>query len=79
MIYTFLISVVFIAEIIIALTVLINLIKLDKAVLKFDETVCLFNSKIKDIGALIKGISSQVYEIIESELKNIFKLFLLGT
>ena len=59
MIYTFLISIVFIAELIITITILQNLIKLDKAVISLDETLVEMKPSIKDIGDLCRKISEQ--------------------
>lgn len=59
MIYTFLITIVFIAELIIAITILQNLHKLDKKVIELDETVGKMNPSIKDISRLVRKISEQ--------------------
>lgn len=63
MIYTFLISLVFIAEIIITITIIQNLFKLDKAILSLNETITLAKSGIKDIAVLSKNISFQIVEL----------------
>ena len=63
MIYTFLISVVFIAEIIIAITLFQVLLRLDKAVLDLNETVVLAKPGIKDISELVRKISEQYKEL----------------
>ena len=59
MVYTILISVVFIAELIIAIAVIQNLIKLDKILLEFDGTISETKSGITDIVELIHKISEQ--------------------
>lgn len=59
MIYTILISVVFIAELIITITILQNLIKLDKAILNLDSSIEVTKSGVKDICVLFRKISEQ--------------------
>ena len=59
MVYTILISVVFIAELIIAVTVIQNLLRLDKAVLNLSETVLETQSGIRDISVLARKITEQ--------------------
>lgn len=59
MVYTILISIVFIAELIIAITIIQSLIKLDKKVLNLNLTLVKLNPKIKDISSLITKISEQ--------------------
>jgi hypothetical protein len=71
MVYTILISIVFIAEIIIAITILQNLLRLDKAVIELNETVLLAQPGIKDIANLSKNISEQAVEISEQFVKKI--------
>ena len=66
MVYTFLISVVFIAEVIIAITVFQALSKLDKAVLELNETVTMAKPGIKDISELVRKISEQYKEFAEN-------------
>ena len=63
MIFTFLITIVFIAEIIIAIAAVITLLKLDKKVLEFNEMVTLAKPKVTDISKLISGISEQWLEM----------------
>ena len=62
MIYTFLISMVFIAEIIIAVSLIQVLLRLDKAILGVNEIVTLAKPGIKDISDLVKKISEQTVE-----------------
>lgn len=59
MVYTILISIVFIAELIIAVTVVQNLFRLDKAVLDLDDTITATRSGIKDVSELMRKISEQ--------------------
>lgn len=63
MVYTILISIVFIAEIIIAVTVIQNLLRLDKAVIELNETVEEANPKIRGLSCLVKKISEQAVEL----------------
>lgn len=69
MIYTFLISVVFIAELIIAITILQNLHKLDKKVLELDDTITSIKPSVKDISELARKISEQ-WQIIAQDFVN---------
>ena len=73
MVYTFLISVVFIAEIIIAVTLFQVLIKFDKAVIDLNETVVLAKPSIKDISDLVKKISEQYKEFAEQFAQKVAK------
>ena len=65
MVYTILISIVFIAELIIAITVIQNLLKLDKKILNFDEILAKKKSTIKEIFILLKKISEQTKVLAE--------------
>lgn len=66
MVYTFLISIVFIAEIIIAVTIIKGLLYLDKLILEWNSTVIETQSGIKDIAILAKKISEQ-YKILATD------------
>ena len=66
MIYTFLISIVFIAEIIIAVTIAQNLIKLNKKILELDEDLTKIKFSIKDISILMRKISIQIKILAEN-------------
>ncbi len=66
MVYTILISIVFIAELIIAITILQNLSRLDKAVLEFDKTVTTIALGIKDVCELSRKITEQ-WEILAQD------------
>jgi len=59
MVYTILISIVFIAEIIIAVTIVQNLLRLDKIVLEFDGIITGSKTSIKDVSELSRKISEQ--------------------
>lgn len=63
MIFTFLITIVFIAEIIIAISVILNLLRLDKAVLNLSETIDVINPEVKEICTLGRKISFQLKEL----------------
>ena len=75
MIYTILISVVFLAELIIVMTILQNLHKLDKKVLELDETLTAIKPSVKDIGELSRKISEQ-WKIIAQEAEDMFLKYL---
>ena len=63
MIFKFFIFMVFIAELIIMLACLSNLINLDNKINAFNKIICKNQSKIKEIMVLIKGISEQILEL----------------
>ena len=71
MLYTFLISIVFIAEVIIGLTLIIYLLKFDKAVLALNETVSEIKPGIREISVLSKNISEQLVELANRFVKRI--------
>ena len=73
MIFTFLISIVFIAELIITFAILNVLFKLDKMLLETNETVIKAKPEIKDIANLAKLISSQLIEFAENFRDNVKK------
>ena len=73
MLYTFLITIVFIAEIIITLTVIIALLKLDKAIIETDVLVSDIKPSLKDVLYLMKKISAQMIELAEDFEFNIKK------
>ncbi len=73
MIFTFLISIVFIAELIITFAILNVLFKLDKMFLETNETVIKAKPEIKDIANLAKLISSQLIEFAENFRDNVKK------
>ena len=63
MIYTFLITIVFIAELIIAITILIQLLKLDNSLIRANDFVSEAKPKIEEIAKLVTGISEQLAEL----------------
>ena len=65
MVYTFLISIVFIAEIIIAISILKLLFDIDKKVINLSNTLENRQNCIKDICVLSKKISEQIKIISE--------------
>ena len=60
MVYTILISIVFIAELIIAATLIQYLLKFDRLIIDANTQVSKFNPQIKEVGVLVKKISNQV-------------------
>ena len=60
MVYTILISIVFIAELIIATTVIQYFLKLDKLVLSYNSQIIKLNTEIKQISVLVRKISEQI-------------------
>ena len=63
MVYPILISIVFIAEIIIAVTVIQNLLRVDKAVIELNDIVEEANPRIREMSDLVKKISEQSVEL----------------
>ena len=63
MIFYFLISVVFIAEVIIAIALLIGLVKADKILLKYNEIVDETRPSVKSVMILVRKISKQLVEL----------------
>lgn len=70
MIFLFFISIVFIAELIIAFTVFNSLFKLDIKINKLSEALINKRADIKDITALVKAISEQLKELSEEFVDN---------
>lgn len=65
MLYTILITIVFIAELIITFTLIRALIKFDKMCLVADEILTEVNPKVKEISGLCAKISEQLVEFAE--------------
>ena len=63
MIFTFFTVIVFIAELIIALTVILSLLRFDIAINKTIELIEETRPKIKDVCELFRKISEQIYEL----------------
>ena len=64
MVFYFLISIVFMAEVIISLTVIISLIKADKKIVEYNELVEKTKPSIKSIMELSRKISEQLTELV---------------
>ena len=71
MVYTILISIVFIAEVIIMITVIQNLLRLDKAVLLLDDTLDASKSGIREICVLGRKISQQLVVISDDFVEKV--------
>lgn len=75
MIFYFLISIVFLAEIIIGLFLIISLIKADRIVLKYDAIIDELKPSIKEVLVLVRKISYQLVELAPM-VKNKIKSFI---
>lgn len=73
MTFKILTAVVFIAEIIIAYTIITKLLAFDKLILEASETLSAMKPGIKDVGYLIKKISAQYVEFSEDFVSEIRK------
>ena len=71
MIFYFLISIVFIAELIIAITLVLNLIKLDKVFIKYNELLDSAKPSIKELLITVRKISEQLVEFAPIIVENI--------
>ncbi len=81
MIFYFLISVVFIAEVIIAIALLIGLVKADKILLKYNEIVDETRPSVKSVMILVRKISKQFVElapILTEQIKKILVASLMS-
>ncbi len=65
MVYTILISIVFIAELIILTAAITSLLRVDKIIISLNETVDEAKPKIKDVSELTRKISEQIVELSE--------------
>ncbi len=63
MVFTILIAIVFIAELIIAFTIIWNLVKFDKMLINLDNVIEKAKPEIKSIAELVRKISEQVLEL----------------
>ena len=63
MIFTILITIVFIAELIIGFTLLINLIKFDCRINKLNQDLLLIQPSLEEVCELVKAISFQIKEM----------------
>ena len=71
MIFIILISIVFIAELIITFTIISYLIKLDKKINNTSIFIETTNPKLKDLLTLVRNISEQILELIPMWIDNI--------
>ena len=71
MLYTFLISIVFIAELVILFSLISALLRLDKMLISLDKTVTETKPGIKDIGQLVCKISEQWVELAEDWVESV--------
>lgn len=71
MIFTLFTAIVFIAEVIIAFTIIFHLIKLDKYFIEASEFIAAAKPKINDISGLAKGISEQMAELVPIWIDNL--------
>ena len=81
MIFYFLISIVFIAEVIIGLTVFMYLVKADKMILKYNDIVDETKPSIKSLMIIIRKISKQLVELapmVANQIKTFFANLLIG-
>ena len=70
MIFTFFITIVFIAELIIAFTIFINLVKIDKLILETNDTLNIAKPEIKGLVELARKISEQLKELAPIWVEN---------
>ena len=73
MVFVILISIVFIAELIIAFSIIINLVKLDKNINEATVFIDDFNPKLKEVLELMSKISAQVAELVPIWVENLKK------
>lgn len=73
MIFTILITIVFIAELIIGFTLLVNLLKIDCIINKLNQDLLLIQPSLEEICGLIKAISFQIKEMADEYRDEILK------
>ncbi len=73
MIFTILITIVFIAELIIGFTLLVNLLKIDCKINKLNQDLLLIQPSLEEICGLIKAISFQIKEMADEYRDEILK------
>lgn len=71
MLYTFLISIVFIAELIILFAIITNLVKLDRCLVELNKTVDEIKPEIYNVLDLIQKISGQLVELAQDFTEDI--------
>lgn len=69
MLFTFFIAIVFIAELIIALTMISYLYKFDCRIKEFDDFLTEAKPSITEISILTRNISNQVFELTKKYIK----------
>lgn len=74
MIFTLFTAIVFIAEVIIAFTIIFHLIKLDKFFIEASEFISEAKPKIKDISGLARGIAEQMAELAPMWIESLRRL-----
>ena len=81
MLFYFLISIVFIAEVIISLALIIVLVKADKIILKYNEITDEIRPSVKSVMILVRKISKQFVELapmLSEQIKKILVDFLIS-
>ena len=81
MLFYFLISIVFIAEVIISLALIIVLVKADKIILKYNEITDEIRPSVKSVMILVRKISKQLAELapmLSEQIKKILVDFLIS-
>ncbi len=81
MIFYFLITIVFIAELIITFALILNLIKLDKVFIKYNELVESVKPSMKELLITVRKISEQLVEfapIVAEKAKSILTNLIMG-
>ncbi len=81
MLFYFLISIVFIAEVIISLALIIVLVKADKIILKYNEITDEIRPSVKSVMILVRKISKQLVELapmLSEQIKKILVDFLIS-
>ena len=71
MLFTILISIVFIAEVIIAVALIRAILRFDKAICEVNDTVVLAQGGIKDISELAHKISEQMVDLADDYVNRI--------
>ncbi len=75
MIFKIFTAIVFIAELIIAISAIMYLLKLNKKILVYNDIIADAKPKIKEIFVLIKGLSEQILELIPEYIENMKRKF----
>ena len=81
MVFYFLISIVFLAEVIIGLFLVITMVKADKEVLKYNAVIEEVKPSVKEVMVLAKKISAQLVELaptIVISIKSVVTNIIIG-